>query len=1119
MRESLNQCSPDVMVNKLIGSAYPTVKLVAQYIPNVSQHMEPVYAVHFTAPDTRTSNMLVEQVLPTDYVGTVLRGSDVVIQVAGEHPTVVTDPDGVLVSVRDSTMKVLFDMGSMDDYQGTEVYVTLRFSPVATVSSDTVISTSTPVTPVPPHMYGVISGWKRPDNGIYPEMVVSGTKLLVPEGSGYIVNGEYETTKVNWDAQEVLLSTLSGSVLASTVVINASGVAQFIAGVNDPSIQRSGIVLGSITKILSDYSVRNTPAIWQGNTYAAADYAYLDSIENLGGDLAASTTVGLGIDITAETLFRVGGNANNISNPNIVNQDYQSDIEFYTIVGSGTVVSKLSTVPVGMYNPDGGDSVVAVGVTNPHATIMRLYQVEDMYVLLYGQTIYASLNEAMVNVDSEAIVVPSKLDGATLVGFIVSTVQATDLSDPDQAILYTALNGAASISAGTSNAFKIQHFTATAGQTYFPVVNVPGKTIVIMDGATLEYGIDYSSDGNGITLLGQPADLGDALQVHVFKVFEVADVISPSELIADSGASLVGFIQSGIGAVARTVQSELRDTIKPEQFEAIGGGVVDDTAAMQNAINAADGKVLTLSNNYKVTNLTVPNNITINGNGYSIIQADSATGVCIDIPWGGNPGLQTIERTTINNLRVTRSSIVTGTVGISCANPVMVFNNVETSGFDRGVFLDGAQFGTAYSLKAFNCNVGLYIKPTLSGGGGNSLSFYDHQGIGCNVSAVLVNNTSIYPNNAIYFYNPSWLGNSGATLSAFNATVSVYGGAPEGNNGGAVGGTTYDGVLIKYASVYANKSTINFVDHTCNEGSGANPVTTYIRAENYSRISFAGVAGYGVTLTGTFCYTDDTSFTIISGDCGYATAVGTSVFNGTLSGASNNGSVLTAQDSTYLTSSITNEASSPLTSSLSNAVVATTTTGWDTEQGRVGIITFDASAGNQESNRVLFASIKNGGYSVVGFSVKSDVDITLQFGVYGSAFQGSQKELILEAGEWVRHYHIIANTDIVANSYYVIFSKGGAVANVSVTKVMIKSSATNTPKFWQDANAVLNGAYNPNIGALNYGKANSAAPSTGTWVVGDTVYNTSPSAGGYMGWVCTTAGTPGTWKGFGLIQA
>lgn len=47
----------------------------------------------------------------------------------------------------------------------------------------------------------------------------------------------------------------------------------------------------------------------------------------------------------------------------------------------------------------------------------------------------------------------------------------------------------------------------------------------------------------------------------------------------------------------------------------------------------------------------------------------------------------------------------------------------------------------------------------------------------------------------------------------------------------------------------------------------------------------------------------------------------------------------------------------------------------------------------------------------------------------------------------------------------------------------------------------------------------TAAPTAGTWEKGDKVWNYAPTAGGYIGWVCITAGTPGVWKGFGLIQA
>jgi hypothetical protein len=43
-------------------------------------------------------------------------------------------------------------------------------------------------------------------------------------------------------------------------------------------------------------------------------------------------------------------------------------------------------------------------------------------------------------------------------------------------------------------------------------------------------------------------------------------------------------------------------------------------------------------------------------------------------------------------------------------------------------------------------------------------------------------------------------------------------------------------------------------------------------------------------------------------------------------------------------------------------------------------------------------------------------------------------------------------------------------------------------------------------------------PITGTWAVGYIVYNSAPASAGYIGWVCTVAGTSGTWKTFGLIS-
>jgi hypothetical protein len=55
-----------------------------------------------------------------------------------------------------------------------------------------------------------------------------------------------------------------------------------------------------------------------------------------------------------------------------------------------------------------------------------------------------------------------------------------------------------------------------------------------------------------------------------------------------------------------------------------------------------------------------------------------------------------------------------------------------------------------------------------------------------------------------------------------------------------------------------------------------------------------------------------------------------------------------------------------------------------------------------------------------------------------------------------------------------------------------------------------------NFRNISYG---TAAPGSGAWARGDRVYDLAPSAGGTEGWVCTSGGSPGTWKAFGTIAA
>jgi hypothetical protein len=82
-------------------------------------------------------------------------------------------------------------------------------------------------------------------------------------------------------------------------------------------------------------------------------------------------------------------------------------------------------------------------------------------------------------------------------------------------------------------------------------------------------------------------------------------------VISGIDSSEVTFLQAGSGAVVRTAQSKMRDVVSVKDFGAVGDGVVDDTVAIQAALNAAIGggykKIVFPQGNYFVSStITIP---------------------------------------------------------------------------------------------------------------------------------------------------------------------------------------------------------------------------------------------------------------------------------------------------------------------------------------------------------------------------------------------------------------------------------------------------------------------------------------------------------------------------------
>lgn len=208
----------------------------------------------------------------------------------------------------------------------------------------------------------------------------------------------------------------------------------------------------------------------------------------------------------------------------------------------------------------------------------------------------------------------------------------------------------------------------------------------------------------------------------VLSAGSLADVLT--SLADSSGSSLVGFIQAGTGATARTVQAKLREVVSVKDFGAVGDGVADDTAEIQAAIDAYQGTGEAIH----FPNGTYLISSTLNITGTISLCGDSRYGSSITWTSTTLVAISVACDEQVNFDRLTFAAPASATAGasisLSGAATHNLFSSFEDCAFTQGYIQIYASEAADWNID--NCyfseyvNCGVYVEDTYNPDAGDS---------------------------------------------------------------------------------------------------------------------------------------------------------------------------------------------------------------------------------------------------------------------------------------------------------------------------------------------------------------------------------------------------------------
>lgn len=133
-------------------------------------------------------------------------------------------------------------------------------------------------------------------------------------------------------------------------------------------------------------------------------------------------------------------------------------------------------------------------------------------------------------------------------------------------------------------------------------------------------------------------------------------------------------------------------------------------------------------------------------------------------------------------------------------------------------------------------------------------------------------------------------------------------------------------------------------------------------------------------------------------------------------------------------------------------------------------------------------------------------------------------KIISSGGNGIKIDTISAQNVVIQNNRIDSPTQSGILLNGTGDGIVVESNSVfnagtyGIRNYAEGPRILLNGNIISGAGTALYLNVGKQAPTSGTWKYGDIMPNVgNVSAGANIGWVCITAGTPGTWKSMGTI--